>query len=112
MRLELAEGWRVVDSNPGAGDAAAFSQPGFNAAGWHTIQVPGDVNAALLRDGRIPDPQHRRQRQSLLLGHLQGLVVSPGILAGPDGFPQAVKLVLDGVDGPPRFTSTGGSGLA
>ncbi len=52
----LNHNWKVTDTAPGAGAAAAFSRPGLDTSVWLAIPVPGDVNAALVAAGRMPDP--------------------------------------------------------
>ncbi len=46
----------VRDTEAAKGDVTSMSQPGLDLDDWHPIDVPGDVNAVLVRDGRIPDP--------------------------------------------------------
>ncbi|MBN1674978.1 MAG: hypothetical protein JXR37_28305 [Kiritimatiellae bacterium] len=55
-KRDLHSGWQFIDFEPGQGDARALSEPGLDTSGWHAIDVPGDVNPALVRDGRMPDP--------------------------------------------------------
>ena len=46
--MSLNDGWRFAESDPGA-------EPAVDAQ-WAEISLPGDVNAALVSDGRIPSP--------------------------------------------------------
>ena len=55
--ISLTDGWCITRSLPGKGDPAELSAIGLgNGPSWHEIAVPGDVNAVLVRDGRMPDP--------------------------------------------------------
>ena len=56
LKTCLGSGWRFIDFAPGEGDAADMSTPGADNSSWGDIAFPGDVNAALVRDGRMPDP--------------------------------------------------------
>jgi beta-mannosidase len=51
MRLNHA---KVTDADPGAD----LSAPHLDDSAWLAIDVPGDLHTALLRAGRIPDPNH------------------------------------------------------
>ncbi len=53
---DLSAGWRCTDSEPGKGDALTMSAVGYDTSCWLDVPVPGDVNAALVAAGRMPDP--------------------------------------------------------
>lgn len=55
-KQELDHGWKLIDLDPDAGNAAEMSAAGLDTSGWLDISVPGDVNAALVAAGRMPDP--------------------------------------------------------
>ena len=55
-RLSLHEHWKLTDTAPHAGDAAALSAAGVDTSGWLGVPVPGDVNAVLVAAGRMPNP--------------------------------------------------------
>lgn len=48
--------WKFIDSSPDSDMHKPFSQPGLDTLKWYILSLPGDVNAALVRDGRMPDP--------------------------------------------------------
>lgn len=54
----LNDNWKVSDTNIDAGDASIFSRPDLDTSGWLEVPVPGDVNAALVAAGRMPDPHY------------------------------------------------------
>lgn len=45
----------------GQGDPSAKSAPNLGASQWHAIDVPGDVNAVMVANGRMPDPRYGDQ---------------------------------------------------
>ncbi len=60
----LEHGWGIIDTDPGGGDAVAFSRSGLDTSAWLDVSIPGDVNATLVAAGRMPDPHygdHARQ---------------------------------------------------
>jgi beta-mannosidase len=56
VTTHLKRTWKVIDTNPGAGDVAAFSRVGLDTSAWLDVPVPGDVNVVLVAAGRMPDP--------------------------------------------------------
>lgn len=55
-RIALTRGWRIFGCKPQP-DAADAAKPPGHENGWMDCPVPGDVNAALLKHGHIPDPR-------------------------------------------------------
>ncbi len=58
IAFSFDDGWKLLDSDPGKGDLAGFSRPGLDTCSWLDVPVPGDVNAALVAAGRMPDPNY------------------------------------------------------
>ncbi len=58
ITTHLKNNWMIIDTNPGEGDAAAFSRAGLDTSSWLSIPIPGDVNAVLVEEGRMPDPHY------------------------------------------------------
>ncbi len=54
--LPLLGGWRLQRAEPGTGEALGYHLPGQDRSDWHEAQVPGSVQANLLRLGLMPDP--------------------------------------------------------
>ena len=52
----LNRGWKFIAFEPGGGDPLALSAAALDTSSWQPLDLPGDVNAALVRDGRMPDP--------------------------------------------------------
>ena len=58
--IHLCSRWQVTGKPPQAGSPADIVPPG-EEADWFAIDVPGDVNAALVAGGRMPDPHFDTQ---------------------------------------------------
>jgi beta-mannosidase len=56
LSTRLTEGWKIIDTAPGAGNASGFSRLGMDTSAWLNVPVPGDVNAVLVAAGKMPDP--------------------------------------------------------
>lgn len=56
-RLDLSGEWRIIGLPPQAAKASRLRKPDPRSGDWLTCPVPGDVNAALVRHGRMPDPR-------------------------------------------------------
>jgi len=54
----LSNNWKCIDFSPHSGDVQKISTPGFDTSLWHNINIPDDVNAMLVRVGRMPDPHY------------------------------------------------------
>ena len=52
------QSWRFRDCEPEDGDASVFSESACAVSSWHEISFPGDINAALVAQGRMPDPHY------------------------------------------------------
>lgn len=98
--VDLRTGWKVRDFAPGEGAAAALSAPDMDDSGWHEMSVPGDVNAALVRAGRMPSPHHGdNARQCYWVTTREWWMRRVFSARDLDlGMPVA-DLVMDGVDG-------------
>jgi exo-1,4-beta-D-glucosaminidase len=55
-RIPLAQGWRLQSSADVKDGGAALSRPGVDVSRWHPATVPSTVFAALVAEGRYPDP--------------------------------------------------------
>jgi exo-1,4-beta-D-glucosaminidase len=55
-RRPLSQGWLIRASAEMDAEAQSISQPGFDTRGWATARVPATVLAALVEQGRYPDP--------------------------------------------------------
>ncbi len=60
-RIELTAGWKLWGRDPQAMSVAEVAPPDPLAEGWMAVDVPGDVNAALVAHGRIPNPHYDTQ---------------------------------------------------
>jgi len=99
MKRSLGEGWKVVDYAPGDGDALVLSKPGFHTSAWHDIQLPGDVNAVLVRDGRMPDPHFGDNARQCYWVTAREWWFRREFTVAPADLSEVTELVLDGVDG-------------
>ncbi len=52
----LDSDWRFSGFEPGACKLESLSLPGVDVSGWLPVSVPGDVNSALVKAGRMPSP--------------------------------------------------------
>jgi beta-mannosidase len=48
-------GWKLTGKDPQKG---VIREPGLTSGEWLSAEVPGDVNAILLKHGKIPDPHY------------------------------------------------------
>lgn len=53
--MELNDGWRIKDFDPGAGEEAGAFDPRLDDGDWIPAVVPGDVHSALLAAEAVPD---------------------------------------------------------
>ncbi|MFW6437725.1 MAG: glycoside hydrolase family 2 protein, partial [Armatimonadota bacterium] len=89
-RIDLNDGWRFAEADPGAEPAVG--------AEWREISLPGDVNAALVADGRVPSPHCGDDAK-------EGYWVTSNDwwltreFEAPDNAEGTMELVLDGLDG-------------
>ncbi len=60
----MFEQWQLQDFAPGAGEAAGAAAAQAGTTGWIPVAVPGDVHAALIAAGRIPDPFYDRNEDA------------------------------------------------
>jgi len=97
VRLSLTENWQFVDADPDAEMAAALLSPGGDTSTWHDLSLPGDLNAALVRDGRMPDPHLGDQARRCLWVSARDWWLRTEFPSPPAGLKQ--ELVLDGIDG-------------
>lgn len=96
-RIDLSPDWRFRDVAPGDADIQAASRPGDDAE-WRAIDLPGDINAALVRQGRMPDPHFADQaRQCYWVTAREWLLRRE--FAAPQTPGEACDLVLEGIDG-------------
>jgi len=56
VELPLKDGWAIRSSAEAGAKGEAVSAAGYEAAGWIPATVPSTVLAALVADGRYPDP--------------------------------------------------------
>jgi exo-1,4-beta-D-glucosaminidase len=64
-KILLRENWRIQSSCVAKAGGAEISTAGFSADGWHKAAVPTTVVAALVADGRYPDPYFGMSLKSL-----------------------------------------------
>ena len=55
-RIRLPDDWSLCGSDPQSCAPSTAAAPGERSAEWMPVDVPGDVNSALLARGLIPDP--------------------------------------------------------
>ena len=55
-KVFLNSGWKFIDFKPDEGDPNTLSRIDIDMSPWHDITIPGDINAALVRDGNMPNP--------------------------------------------------------
>jgi exo-1,4-beta-D-glucosaminidase len=55
-RLALHEGWSLQTSTKVEAKGEVISSLGFSPKGWHEVNVPSTVVAALVKDKTLPDP--------------------------------------------------------
>jgi exo-1,4-beta-D-glucosaminidase len=55
-RIGLSAGWRLQSSAEVKDGGATLSRPGVDVARWHPATIPSTVFAALVAEGRSPDP--------------------------------------------------------
>jgi exo-1,4-beta-D-glucosaminidase len=55
-KLTLREGWGLQTSSKVEAKGEVISTPGFAPKGWHEVNVPSTVVAALVKDKTLPDP--------------------------------------------------------
>jgi exo-1,4-beta-D-glucosaminidase len=55
-RRPLSQDWLIRASAEVDAEAQSISQPGFDTSGWTGARVPSTVLAALVEQGRYPDP--------------------------------------------------------
>ncbi len=59
----LQQGWLFRGMEPQSFDYDAVKMPNNESSEWRQIDVPGDINAALLKYGDVPDPHYDTQAQ-------------------------------------------------
>lgn len=88
-----------MDADPGKGDIQAMPAVGLDTSDWLDIPVPGDVNAALVAAGRMPDPHFGDNARQCYWVTSREWWYRLELDPEPDrGFP-CTDLCLDGVDG-------------
>lgn len=92
----IGSGWRFIDADPQPMDGSRPAFPAFNESWWN-VDFPGDLNAALVRAGRIPDPHYADNGQQaywITRREWWARKVFDADLSSP-----AIDLVFDGLDG-------------
>ena len=56
-RVDLSGEWRIIGLPPQGAKAGRLRKPDPRRGDWLPCSVPGDVNAALVKAGRMPDPR-------------------------------------------------------
>ncbi len=94
----LTDQWKIIDTNPGAGNISVFSQPGVDTSSWLNVPIPGDVNAVLVASGQMPDPHYGdNARKCYWVTGRDWWYRLEFMEQGTSGF--RTELCLDGVDG-------------
>lgn len=90
---------RIADFDPGTGTGSGVTRPDYDDAGWLPVDLPTDVQSALTRAGRIPDPfVDANESRSAWVAQREWWFrcVIPG--TGPTAADERLRLVLPGVD--------------
>jgi len=61
MKVLLNENWKLTSMEPQVGIQEKINKPCLEAENWINVNVPGDVNDALLKSGIISDPHYDTQ---------------------------------------------------
>ena len=99
LRTRLDSDWRFTDFAPDAGDPQALSQVGLDTATWHALSLPGDVNAALVRDDRMPDPHYADNARQCYWVTAREWWLRAEFACPAEQLGRHADLCLDGVDG-------------
>lgn len=95
-RIELTDSkWKFIGVNPQKDDVKL---PELTSDGWLPIEVPGDVNASLLKHGKIPNPHYDTQARELYWISAKEWWYALTFDADAD-IAKKSELVLEGVDG-------------
>jgi beta-mannosidase len=62
--LPLDSGWRFIGRESQSSPAGDLLKPDIQSGEWLPIAVPGDVNAALVKQGKMPDPHFDTQARA------------------------------------------------
>lgn len=99
-RINLNEEWRFRSEAPDGVEEAEDA-----SSAWRTLSLPGDINAALVRDGVIPDPHiGANGREAYWISSKVWLLERQFRY---DGESKHLDLCLDGVDGPAEIFLNG-----
>ena len=62
--LRLDSGWKFTGREAQSAPASDLLKPDIQSGEWLPIAVPGDVNAALVQQGKMPDPHFDTQARA------------------------------------------------
>ena len=97
--MPLASSWRFIDSDPGKADLRALSLPGADTSNWEEITLPGDINSALVRHGRMPHPHHGDDARRCFWVTAKEWLLRTEFTLGEVSSGGCLDLCFDGLDG-------------